>query len=103
MAARWTEEEKALAANAAGILKPETIAKAVHKSTSAVQNYARKNGISLGIQRKPFSPDEDETLSHHVALGVPAPSIAQKMGRSVKSVRGRIDYLRKRQADEEGA
>lgn len=75
------------------------IADLVGKSVSAVQNYARKNGISLGVDRKPFSTPEDESLSHYVALGLPAPQIANKMGRSVKSVRGRIDYLRKKEQD----
>lgn len=99
MAARWSEYQKNLVANAAGVLTPESIAQGVNKSVSAVQNYARKAGISLAIKRKPWTFSEDEILMHKTALGVTASKVASQLERSVKSVRGRIAYLRERDAE----
>lgn len=99
MANRWTDEEKRMLIHSAGHHSPELIAHLVGKSVSAVQNYARKQGISLGVERKHFTAKEDGELFHHLALGRPANAIARFMGRSVKSVRGRIAYLKKKQGD----
>jgi len=101
MAARWEVWQKTTVSLYAGHKDVEIIASLVGKSVSAVQNYARKKEISLGVKRKPFTFSEDEILASQVRDGVPATAIASQMGRSVKSIRGRIEYLRGKDAIDE--
>lgn len=95
MANRWNQSEIAFLKSTAGREPIQIIALALGKSEKAVMSFAQKQGISLAVERKRWSDEDDAVIRSSIKQDLSAYKIAAVLGRSEKAVYHRIEHLRK--------
>jgi len=74
----------------------QQIAEAVGRSPSATAQLMQRYGITTGNKVR-WSPDERKTLRRLRRVGMPMHVIAERMGRSLQSVKFQVWWLRHRE------
>lgn len=95
MANRWSAADIAFLKAKAGKESAATIAIALGKTEKAVNSFAQKQEISLAVERKRWTEDDDNVIRGAVSCNETVYNIATMLGRSEKAVYHRIEALRR--------